>query len=222
MNVAPSTITCMFCDGHFLYPGPRYSLHLFNDHGAVDDANRDFIIRASEFKLQTGHLPAIQEEPSPDPEYHHPHQPQHNVYHDLEVISQQASPPTQEIVKYDYEEAQERVKYEGNTNTPVFKEPYVKINRNNVECTGCGKHYFSISNLNKHKKICKGVIEAQSNEDYDSKDIDPDFSVKNKRVKCISCRKLYSSKSSLQKHRKICKGIVKDDIEWKSRRFSIA
>ena len=50
-------MSCLLCGGCFLYPGPRYPVHLFTCHGVVEDGHRDYLVRASEYQMQHGHLP---------------------------------------------------------------------------------------------------------------------------------------------------------------------
>ena len=52
-------ITCLLCGGMFLYPGPKYPLHLFTCHGVVEDSHRDYLVRASEYQMAHGELPEI-------------------------------------------------------------------------------------------------------------------------------------------------------------------
>eukprot|EP00092_Neocalanus_flemingeri_P030129 GFUD01032707.1.p1 GENE.GFUD01032707.1~~GFUD01032707.1.p1 ORF type:complete len:653 (-),score=136.83 GFUD01032707.1:29-1936(-) len=51
------TIHCLLCGGAFLYPGPRYSAHLLNEHGVVYDI--DFLIQVSLHKKTSASLPAL-------------------------------------------------------------------------------------------------------------------------------------------------------------------
>ena len=53
------TINCILCGGLFLYPGPKYPLHLFTCHGVMDDKHRDYLVRASEYLKAHGELPEI-------------------------------------------------------------------------------------------------------------------------------------------------------------------
>jgi len=53
----PDTISCLLCGGAYLYPGPRYSAHLLNEHGVVYDI--DFIVEVSLHKKTFSSLPAV-------------------------------------------------------------------------------------------------------------------------------------------------------------------
>ena len=53
-------ISCLLCGGSFLYPGPRYPVHLLTCHGIVEDGHRDYLVRASEYQMQHGHLPQLE------------------------------------------------------------------------------------------------------------------------------------------------------------------
>ena len=55
----PPHITCLLCGGLFLYPGPRYPLHLFTCHEVVDNNHRDYLVRVSEYVKTHGELPGI-------------------------------------------------------------------------------------------------------------------------------------------------------------------
>ena len=55
-----SHIICLFCGGKFLYPGPKYPLHLFTCHGVVENSHRDYLVRASEYQMTHGELPEIE------------------------------------------------------------------------------------------------------------------------------------------------------------------
>ena len=53
-------INCLLCGGLFLYPGPKYPLHLLTCHGVVENSHRDYMVRASEYLMAHGELPEIQ------------------------------------------------------------------------------------------------------------------------------------------------------------------
>ena len=53
-------MSCLLCGGCFLYPGPRYPVHLFTCHGVVEDGHRDYLVRASEYQMKHGHLPQVE------------------------------------------------------------------------------------------------------------------------------------------------------------------
>ena len=53
-------MSCLLCGGCFLYPGPRYPVHLLTCHGIVEDGHRDYLVRASEYQMQHGHLPQLE------------------------------------------------------------------------------------------------------------------------------------------------------------------
>ena len=53
-------MSCLLCGGCFLYPGPRYPVHLFTCHGVVEDGHRDYLVRASEYLMKHGHLPQVE------------------------------------------------------------------------------------------------------------------------------------------------------------------
>ena len=52
--VHQSHITCLLCGDKFLYPGPEYPLHLHMSHGVVEDSHRDYLVGASEYKMNHG------------------------------------------------------------------------------------------------------------------------------------------------------------------------
>ena len=57
--MASNRLSCLFCGGMHVYPGPRYENHLLNEHGVVFDT--DYFIRLSLYKRERGSLPALSE-----------------------------------------------------------------------------------------------------------------------------------------------------------------
>jgi len=53
-----NTISCLLCGGYFLFPGPRYSSHLLNEHGVIHDI--DFLIQVSvQLKQNSNSVPVV-------------------------------------------------------------------------------------------------------------------------------------------------------------------
>ena len=189
-------ITCLFCHGQFLHPGPKYSLHLFQCHGVVVDSHRDYLVKASEFRMETGQLPDLR---LPAPASEERDQLGLEPVWSVEI----------EIISGDDDENNGFLQPEdGIMSTMEKEEIQMKLK---VECVGCGKFYASKDSLRVHRKICKGRHHHPPgqgnifNYDYDDKQKDPDYSKSKKKVKCIDCGKFYASKDSLYKHRKkIC------------------
>jgi len=60
MAAPPNSIPCILCGGLFLFPGPRFTAHLQNEHGVMYDL--DFLVKVSQHKKYFSKLPTI---PSP-------------------------------------------------------------------------------------------------------------------------------------------------------------
>jgi hypothetical protein len=101
----------------------------------------------------------------------------------------------------------------------------------NYQCTNCNKNYVSRQNLFRHKKICKGVKNADykinstlspqnstlspqnSTLSPQNSTLSPQNStylnnepeIEENKLKCIHCMKIYSRSDSLARHIKICK-----------------
>ena len=58
-HIEDRCITCLLCGGLFLYPGPKYPLHLFTCHGVVEERHRDYLVKTSEYQMAHGELPEI-------------------------------------------------------------------------------------------------------------------------------------------------------------------
>eukprot|EP00092_Neocalanus_flemingeri_P038837 GFUD01042281.1.p1 GENE.GFUD01042281.1~~GFUD01042281.1.p1 ORF type:complete len:452 (-),score=113.57 GFUD01042281.1:105-1460(-) len=57
LTAKKGTITCFLCGGTHIYPGPRFSTHLMQEHGVI--FHLDFIIQASQYKDSNSSLPPV-------------------------------------------------------------------------------------------------------------------------------------------------------------------
>ena len=56
-STPPNSIPCILCGGLFLFPGPRYTAHLQNEHGVMYDL--DFLVKVSQHKKYFSKIPSI-------------------------------------------------------------------------------------------------------------------------------------------------------------------
>ena len=163
-----STITCLLCGGLFLYPGPKYPLHLFTCHGVVEDRHRDYLVKASEYQMAHGELPEITN-------YHcnHTEDIEMNISdmndnHRVDVGDSQEDVSVRRVrltpVKNRdprLRRAQSTPRRNWNGEDDKSRDPDFALGKGKksgkVPCDYCGRYYASKDSLGKHQRqVCVG------------------------------------------------------------------
>ena len=157
-----SHINCLLCGGLFLYPGPRYHLHLFTCHGVVEDSHRDYLVRASEYLMRHGELPEIEHTGggmNSDMNDNHCVDVGESQDDYVSVQRVRLTPMKNRDPRLGREQSTPRRNWNGEddkSRDPDFA--LVKGKKSGkVLCVTCGRHYASKDTLRKHQKlVCEG------------------------------------------------------------------
>jgi len=190
-TVNQSHITCLLCGGLFLYPGPRYPLHLFTCHGVVENSHRDYLVRASVYQMAHGELPMIEHTGGGDIAMNSDMNDNHHVdvgesQDDYVSVQRVRLTPLQNRDPR-LRRAQSTPRRNWNGEDDKSSDPDFALGKGKKSgkhlCVTCGRHYASRSTLNKHKRmVCDG---------------------KSGRVVCVTCGRYYANKDTLNKHQRL-------------------
>ena len=190
-----SHITCLLCGGLFLFPGPKYPLHLFTCHGVVEDSHRDYLVRASEYQMVHGELPEIS------------HTEDMNISdmndnHGVDVGESEQQDDGDDVIfrrvvltpmknrDPRLRRAQSTPRRNGNGEDDKSKDPDFALGKGKKGggkhlCVTCGRHYANRTTLLKHRRQ---VCEREG---------------KSEKIKCVTCGRSYASKDTLRKHQRL-------------------
>ena len=164
------TINCILCGGLFLYPGPKYPLHLFTCHGVMDDNHRDYLVRASEYLKAHGELPEISATGGDITMPMNGDRNYMNDNHCVDVGESQDDYVGVQRVRLTpmnnrdprLRRAQSTPRRSWNGEDDKTRDPDFSVGRKGkksgkVLCVTCGRHYASKDTLRKHQKlVCEG------------------------------------------------------------------
>ena len=188
-----SHIICLFCGGKFLYPGPKYPLHLFTCHGVVENSHRDYLVRASEYQMTHGELPEIE----PAGEDITMNSDRNDNHHCVGVGDSQDQDDYVSVQRVSLtpiknrdprlRRAQSTPRRNWNGEDDKSRDPDFALGKGKKSrkhhCATCGRYYASRSTLLKHQRqVCEG---------------------KSGRVVCVTCGRYYASKDTLNKHQRL-------------------
>ena len=190
-----SHITCLLCGGLFLFPGPKYPLHLFTCHGVVEDSHRDYLVRASEYQMVHGELPEIS------------HTVDMNISdindnHRVDVGESEPQDDGNDVIfrrvvltptknrDPRLRRAQSTPRRNWNGEDDKSKDPDFALGKGKKGggkhlCVTCGRHYANRTTLLKHRRQ---VCEREG---------------KSEKITCVTCGRSYASKDTLRKHQRL-------------------
>ena len=193
-----SHITCLLCGGLFLYPGPRYPLHLFTCHGVVEEGPRDYLVKASEYQMKNGELPEINTPEDVAMNVFDYNKNENHLVDDGDNENDSVS--VRRVVLTPVKNRDPRLRRTQSTPRRNWsgeddkdRDPDFSLGKGKKStggkhlCVTCGRYYASKTTLSKHRRqVCEGKVG---------------------KVVCVTCGRQYASKDTLNKHQRlVCEG----------------